>query len=79
MPGGPPRPAGPFRRAAFHAPARADLDRLARGTGGTVTAHWGGHTVLLRDPSGLPVRVVHGVPELPALPERAPLPMNFGQ
>jgi catechol 2,3-dioxygenase-like lactoylglutathione lyase family enzyme len=34
--------------------------------------------VLLRDPSGYPVRVVHGVPDLAALPERAPLPMNFG-
>ena len=34
--------------------------------------------MLLRDPSGYPVRVVHGVPELPALPERAPLPLNFG-
>ncbi len=71
-----PRPR--FAGAAFSAAAREDLDRLARGTGGTVTAHWGGHGVLLRDPSGFPVRVVHGVPELPALPERAPLPLNFG-
>ena len=69
-----PRFVGP----AFAAAARDDLDRLARGTGGTVMAHWGGHAVLLRDPSGFPVRVVHGVPELPALPERAPLPLNFG-
>jgi hypothetical protein len=45
---------------------------------GTVNAHWGGHTVLLRDPSGYPVRVVHGVPDLPALPGRAPLALNFG-
>ena len=67
-----------FAGAAFQAAARDDLDRLARGTGGTVTAHWGGHAVVLRDPSGFPVRVVHGVPELPALPERAPLPLNFG-
>ena len=70
-----PRPR--FAGATFSATAREDLDRLARGTGGTVTAHWGGHAVLLRDPSGLPVRVVHGVPELPALPERGPLPLNF--
>jgi len=47
-------------------------------SGGTVTAHQGGHAVLLRDPSGFPVRVVHGVPEFPALPERARLPLNFG-
>jgi len=67
-----------FAGAAFQAAAPDDLDRLARGTGGTVTAHWGGRAVLLRDPSGFPVRVVHGVPELPALPERTPLPLNFG-
>ena len=71
-----PRPR--FVGPAFQAAARDDLDRLARGTGGTVTAHWGGHTVLLRDPSGVPVRVVHGVPDLAALPGRAPLPLNFG-
>ena len=71
-----PRPR--FVGPAFTAAARDDLDRLARGTGGTVTAHWGGHTVLMRDPSGYPVRVVHGVPELPVLPERAPLALNFG-
>jgi catechol 2,3-dioxygenase-like lactoylglutathione lyase family enzyme len=47
-------------------------------SGGTVTAHQGGHAVLLRDPSGFPVRVVHGVPEFPALPGRARLPLNFG-
>ena len=71
-------PQARFVGPTFAAAARDDLDRLARGTGGTVTAHWGGHAVLLRDPSGFPVRVVHGVPELPALPERAPLPLNFG-
>ena len=78
MPGRPPRSQSRFAGAAFQAAARDDLDRLARGTGGTVTAHWGGHAVVLRDPSGFPVRVVYGVPELPALPERAPLPLNFG-
>ena len=71
-----PRPR--FVGPAFQAAGRDDLDRLARGTGGTVTAHWGGHGVLLRDPSGYPVRVIHGIPELPALPERAALPMNVG-
>jgi catechol 2,3-dioxygenase-like lactoylglutathione lyase family enzyme len=71
-------PRARFVGPAFQAAGRDDLDRLARGTGGTVTAHWGGHAVVLRDPSGFPVSVVHGVPELPALPERAPLPLNFG-
>ncbi len=68
-------PQARFVGPAFAAAAREDLDRLASGTGGTVTAHRGGHAVLLRDPSGYPVRVVHGVP---ALPHRAPLPLNFG-
>ena len=67
-----------FAGVAFQAAARDDLDRLARGMGGTVAAHRGGHAVVLRDPSGFPVRVVHGVPELSALPGRAPLPLNFG-
>jgi catechol 2,3-dioxygenase-like lactoylglutathione lyase family enzyme len=71
-------PRARFVGPAFAAAARDDLDRLARGAGGTVTTHRGGHGVLLRDPSGYPVRVVHSVPELPALPERAPLPLNFG-
>ena len=71
-------PRARFVGPAFQAAERGDLDRLARGIGGTVAAHRGGHAVLLRDPSGFPVRVVHGVPEFPALPERAPLPLNFG-
>jgi catechol 2,3-dioxygenase-like lactoylglutathione lyase family enzyme len=71
-------PRARFVGPAFQAAERGDLDRLARGAGGTVTAHQGGHAVLLRDPSGFPVRVVNGVAEFPALPERAPLPLNFG-
>ncbi|HEX6520071.1 MAG TPA: VOC family protein, partial [Streptosporangiaceae bacterium] len=71
-------PGSRFAGAAFQAAARSDLDLLADGTGGAVAAHRGGHAVALRDPSGFPVRVVYGVPELPALPERAPLPLNFG-
>jgi catechol 2,3-dioxygenase-like lactoylglutathione lyase family enzyme len=73
-PGPRPRFIGP----AFQAAAREDLDRLARGAGADVTGYRGGHAVELRDPSGIPVRVTFGVPELPALPERAPLPLNFG-
>jgi len=71
-------PRSRFAGPAFHAAARDDLDRLARGTGGAVTAHSGGHVVVLRDPSGFPVQVVYGIPEYPALPERVPLPLNFG-
>ena len=60
-----------FVGPTFTADARADLDRLARAADSVVTPHRGGHAVDLTDPSGFPVRVVHGVPELPALPERA--------
>jgi catechol 2,3-dioxygenase-like lactoylglutathione lyase family enzyme len=67
-----------FAGAAFKAASRDDLNRLARGTGGAVTAYWGGHAVALRDPSGILVRVTYGVPDLPALPGRAPLALNFG-
>src|ERR1700750_2379406 len=51
-----PRPR--FAGAAFQAAARDDLDRLARGTGGTVTAHRGGHGGLLRGPRRDPGAVV---------------------
>ena len=71
-----PRPR--FAGVAFQAAARDDLDRLARGTGGTVMTHWGGHAVRLHDPSGYPVHVVYGIPGLPAVPGRPPLPLNFG-
>jgi catechol 2,3-dioxygenase-like lactoylglutathione lyase family enzyme len=67
-----------FVGPAFAADARADLDRLASATDTRVVPHRGGLAVDLTDPSGFPVRVVHGVPELPGLPERDPLPLNFG-
>ncbi|MEU7908309.1 VOC family protein [Actinoplanes sp. NPDC049118] len=67
-----------FVGPAFAADARADLDRLARATDRSVRPHRGGHAVDLVDPSGFPVRVVYGVPELPALPERDPSPVNAG-
>jgi catechol 2,3-dioxygenase-like lactoylglutathione lyase family enzyme len=68
-----------FVGPAFAADARADLDRLARATDTQVTPHRGGLVVDLTDPSGFPVRVVYGVPELPSLPEREPLPLNVGR
>ncbi|WP_351232809.1 VOC family protein [Streptomyces sp. NPDC002133] len=70
-----------FIGPAFRAAERADLDRLARATGGTVRdigVPGGGQSVELLDPSGLPVRVVHCAEQLPALPEQEPLILNFG-
>ena len=46
-----------FTGTAYQAAAREDLDRLARGTGGTVTAPLGGHDVVLGIPAGS-VRVI---------------------
>ncbi|MEU7167768.1 VOC family protein [Streptomyces morookaense] len=70
-----------FLGPAFRAAERADLDRLARATGRPVRdlgESGGGRVVDLVDPSGFPVRVVHGTEQLPALPEQPPLPLNFG-
>jgi catechol 2,3-dioxygenase-like lactoylglutathione lyase family enzyme len=67
-----------FVGPAFRAAAREDLGRLARATDAGVQPHRGGNAVTLTDPSGFTVRVVHGVPELQALPERNALPLNVG-
>ena len=74
-------PRSRFVAPAFRASSRADLQRLARATGTDVQERrgpGGGAVVQLADPVGVPVRVVAGVEELPRLPERAPLPLNFG-
>ena len=74
-------PRSRFVAPAFRASSRADLQRLARATGTDVQERrgpGGGAVVQLEDPVGVPVRVVAGVEELPRLPERAPLPLNFG-
>jgi catechol 2,3-dioxygenase-like lactoylglutathione lyase family enzyme len=71
-----PRPR--FVGPAFLAESVADVERLARRTGGTVTPAAGGTAVRLRDPSGFPVRVVAGLSALAAVPERARHEFNFG-
>jgi catechol 2,3-dioxygenase-like lactoylglutathione lyase family enzyme len=56
---------------AFEAADRADLDRLARSTGGSVEAlerEGGGRGVRLTDPTGVAVTVVHGMETLPGTP-----------
>ncbi|WP_329302645.1 VOC family protein [Streptomyces sp. NBC_00659] len=70
-----------FIGPAFRAAERSDLDRLARATGSAVRdigVPGGGQSIALLDPSGFPVRVVHGVEQLPALPEQQPLLLNSG-
>ncbi|PZG52041.1 2,3-dihydroxybiphenyl 1,2-dioxygenase [Spongiactinospora gelatinilytica] len=74
-------PASRFVGPVFQAAAAEDLTRLARACGATVRESadpGGGRVVSLRDPSGIPVRVVHGAAEWPALPEQPVLTMNVG-
>ncbi|MCP3757945.1 VOC family protein [Streptomyces sp. TBY4] len=74
-------PVSRFLGPAFLAADHSDLDRLAEATGRRVHAlheYGGGRAVDLLDPSGIPVRVVHGVTDHPALPVQQPLPLNSG-
>jgi len=69
-------PKSRFVAPAFRVDARTDLERLARANGAAVeplTGASGGAAVELVDPSGVPVRVVTGVEELPELPRQAPI------
>lgn len=69
-----------FTGLAFAAASVSDLDRLAAANVTTVAPLLdGGFEVVLRDPSGITVRVVAGVPVLPALDGQAPLRWNIGQ
>ncbi len=57
-----------FLGAAFEAPERRDLDRIASANDTTVRplqSEIGGMTVSMLDPSGMAIKVVHGVEELP--------------
>jgi catechol 2,3-dioxygenase-like lactoylglutathione lyase family enzyme len=75
-------PRSRFVAPAFRASSRADLERLARATGAAVREQrgpGGGAVVDLQDPAGVPVRVIAGAERLPELPERPPLPLNFGE
>jgi len=72
-------PESRFVGVAFEAADRADLERLARSTGGTVDAlvqEGGGHGVHLTDPTGMAVSVVHGMENLPGTPLQQPLTWN---
>ncbi|MFI8876790.1 2,3-dihydroxybiphenyl 1,2-dioxygenase [Streptomyces sp. NPDC055243] len=74
-------PSSRFLGPAFLAAERGDLDRLAAATGhhvNTLDEFGGGHTLDLLDPSGVPVRIVHGVTEHRTLPPQAPLALNTG-
>jgi hypothetical protein len=70
-----------FIGAAFLAEGEADVRRLAKAHGAEPRAlpeKIGGLGVDLADPSGMPVRVVAGVRQLPALPAQSMHTFNFG-
>lgn len=74
-------PVSRFTGPTFFAAERGDLTRLASAAGSAVRRldrDEPGEVVALRDPSGVAVRVVHGVPELPELPGQRPLTRNSG-
>jgi catechol 2,3-dioxygenase-like lactoylglutathione lyase family enzyme len=75
-------PRSRFVGPAFRAAGRQDLERLARAAGTTVRplrGPGGGAVVNLQDPSGIPVRIVAEVEQLPELPRQRPLALNFGE
>src|SRR5947209_1099833 len=70
-----------FTGVAFRAGDEADVLRLADKSGcpmGPLPESIGGVSVDLVDPSGMPVRVVAGMRELPELPGQRPHVFNFG-
>ena len=70
-----------FCGIAFKAVDEIDVLRLADKTGATAVPlpeALGGMTVQLTDPSGIPVRVVAGLHQLPELPEQRPQVVNVG-
>ena len=71
-------PRARFTGEVFQAAAREDLDRLARGTGGTGSRATGRPCRCARDPSGIPVRVVHAGPNCRRCPGGARHRLDFG-
>ena len=70
-----------FTGVAFRACDEVDVLRLADKSGAPtrpLPENVGGLSVDLIDPSGMPVRVVAGMHELPALPDQPPHVFNFG-
>jgi catechol 2,3-dioxygenase-like lactoylglutathione lyase family enzyme len=70
-----------FTGVAFRACDEGDVLRLADRSGASprpLPERIGGLSVDLIDPSGMPVRVVAGMHELPELPGQRLLPLNFG-
>ena len=74
-------PQSRFTGVAFRASDEVDVLRLADRFGAPARPlpdTIGGLSVELMDPSGMPVRVVAGMHELPELPDQQPPALNFG-
>jgi catechol 2,3-dioxygenase-like lactoylglutathione lyase family enzyme len=76
-------PRARFVGAGFSVRTREELERLARGSGASriePSEHpGGGHRVILQDPSGFTVEVIHGERPAEELPMRTPLAFNVGR
>lgn len=75
-------PSARFVGVAFTAQDEVDVLRLAEATGAStrpLPESIGGLSVDLVDPSGVPVRVVAGTHDLPALPSQSPHVLNVGR
>lgn len=73
-------PRSRFVAPAFKAVSRTDVERLAKANNASVRelrGPSGGVGVDLQDPSGIPVRVVADVEQLPELARQQPLVLNF--
>jgi catechol 2,3-dioxygenase-like lactoylglutathione lyase family enzyme len=74
-------PGSRFAGVAFKAADEGDVLRLAEANGTpvrTLPEVLGGLSADLVDPSGIPVHVVAGMHELPAIPAQSPAVFNFG-
>ncbi len=72
-----------FRALAFEVDSMDVLKRLAETPGASkvepIEAPGGGHRVVLHDPDGFRIEMVHGIPEAEPLPMREPLTLNYAR
>jgi catechol 2,3-dioxygenase-like lactoylglutathione lyase family enzyme len=72
-----------FRALAFEVDSMDVLKRLAETPGASkvepIEAPGGGHRVVLHDPDGFRIEMVHGIPEVEPLPMREPLTLNYAR
>ena len=72
-----------FRALAFEVDSMDVLKRLAGAAGASqvepIDGPGGGHRVVLHDPDGFRIELVHGIPDVEAQPMREPLVLNYAR